>query len=156
MVSKPTSPDGPATEVPQPTLRAEERVIAALAHFSTLVPLWALIANALLLFTYRESSRAICFHARQGIQFQVLFLMLSVPVLLMRLLERLLALTHAPQLLTEHLWQAAMWALGIVYGVYAACCLLGIVQALRGRFFLYPLVGRPLYRHLTDPARTNS
>jgi uncharacterized Tic20 family protein len=156
MASEATSPESPATQEPRPELRAEERVIAALAHFSALVPLWALVANALLLFTYRESSRAICFHARQGIQFQVLFLILSVPVLLMPLLKRLLTLTHVPQFLTAHLDQAAGWTLGIVYGLYAAFCLLGIVQALRGRFFMYPLVGRPLYRQMADAARANS
>ena len=155
MAAESTRPGEPALHKPPLELRAEERVIAALAHFSTLVPLWALVANALLLFTYRESSRAICFHARQGIQFQVLFLMLSVPVLLMRLLEKLLRLAHVGPLVTEHLGEVAMWALGAIYAVYAACCLAGIVQALRGRFFLYPLAGRPLYRQMTGSARAN-
>lgn len=152
MAAELQAPQDPAGPESRPALRAEERVIVASAHFSTLVPLWAIAANALLLFAYRESSRAICFHARQGIQFQVLFLMLSVPILLMPLLQALLTLTHVTPRITEHLDAARWWALGAAYAFYAACCLTGIVQALRGRFFMYPLVGRPLYRHLAASA----
>ena len=54
-----------------PPMRPEERGIAALSHLSTLVPLWALVANAVLYFLYRESSRAVCFHARQRHQLPV-------------------------------------------------------------------------------------
>ena len=72
-----------AEDVKLPPMLSDERAMSILCHLSTLVPIWALASNALIYFTYRESSRAICFHARQGIHFHLLLLIVSVPMSLL-------------------------------------------------------------------------
>lgn len=134
-----------------PPMRADERGIAVLCHLSTMVPLWTLVANGLLYFLHRESSRVICFHARQGINFQILFLVCVIPLFLLYLLSDLVGIllsgSSAQALVGGIIVQTANVAIGITAAAYAACCIAGIVQALRGRVFVYPLVGRQLYRH---------
>jgi uncharacterized Tic20 family protein len=128
-----------------PPLLPEERVVAALCHLSTLVPLWAVPANALLYFLFRQSSRTICFHARQGIHYHFLFLLVAVPFLLMIPLENLLILAGVPQNVAHNLPTVAFALLGILYLVYAAFCLVGAIQALQGKSYAYPL-STPLLR----------
>ncbi len=133
-----------------PPLLPDERVVAALCHLSTLVPLWAVPANALLFFLFRQSSRTICFHARQGIHYHFLFLVVAVPFLLMIPLENLLILAGIPQSMAHKLPTMAFALLGILYLVYAAFCLVGVVQALQGKSYAYPLPA-PLSRAKQAP-----
>jgi len=48
--------------------------------------------------------------------------------------------------------------IGLTAAAYAASCLIGIYQALRGRIFVYPLAGKQVYRQflrhvrIQDPA----
>jgi uncharacterized Tic20 family protein len=128
-----TPRDRPAVLLP------EERVVTALCHLSTLVPLWAVPANALLFFLFRQSSRTVCFHARQGIHYHFLFLVVAVPFLLLIPLENLLILAGISQQVAHKLPTLAFLLLGLLYGVYATFCLVGAVQALRGRGYAYPL-----------------
>lgn len=141
-------PRPPARELP--ALLPDERVVTALCHLSTLVPLWAVPANAFLFFLFRQSSRTICFHARQGIHYHFLFLVVAVPFLLMIPLENLLILAGVPQSAAHKLPILAFGLLGILYLVYAAFCLVGVVQALRGRSYAYPLP-TPLARTRQTP-----
>ena len=133
-----------------PPLLPDERVVTALCHLSTLVPLWAVPANAFLFFLFRQSSRTICFHARQGIHYHFLFLVVAVPFLLMIPLENLLILAGVPPSAAHKLPTLAFGLLGILYLVYAAFCLVGVVQALRGRSYAYPLP-TPLARTRQTP-----
>jgi uncharacterized Tic20 family protein len=103
------------------------------------VPLWAVPANALLFFLFRQSSRTVCFHARQGIHYHFLFLVVAVPFLLLIPLENLLILAGISQQVAHKLPTLAFLLLGLLYGVYATFCLVGAVQALRGRGYAYPL-----------------
>lgn len=136
-----------------PVMRPEDRGVALLCHFFTMVPLWALVANGLLYFHYRESSRAICFHARQGINFQILFLAVSIPLLSAYLLSDLMGIVLAP-LLAEPLViricllldQFISLTLVLLAAGYILCCLIGFIQALKGRVFPYPFVGKRAFQ----------
>lgn len=137
-----------------PPMRTEERWISGLCHLSTLVPLWALIANGMLYFYYREVSRTICFHARQGISFQLLFLLCVIPFFFVLLLSNLLGLALSPFLSPEAVdWvtlfvrYATYAPLAILSALYGLTCLVGIVQAIRGKVFPYPLVGKRLFEN---------
>lgn len=127
-------------------MRPDEKGVVVLCHLITIVPLWALVANALLLFLYRQSSRAVCFHATQGIHFQILLLMVSVPVFLLLPLEKLLKVAQVSPALAGALPAVAEYVLTGLLVVYAFFCLVGAFQALRGKVFKYPLVGRSVYR----------
>ena len=134
-----------------PPMRPEERGLSALSHLSTIVPLWALVGNAVLYFLYRQSSRVVCFHARQGINFQLLFLVCVIPLIFLYLLSPLVeVLLGSGSALTVQVCRgirfvadAGIW---LTAAAYAACCLIGIFQALRGRIFVYPLAGKQVYR----------
>ncbi|NQU44714.1 DUF4870 domain-containing protein [bacterium] len=134
-----------------PLMRPEDRGLAVLSHLSTVVPVWALVANALLYFLCREGSRAAGFHARQGITFQLLFLMAVIPMLFLYLLSDLLGvileslaptLAGSVQIGTDHFATAMLTLTATAYGI---CCCIGVIQALRGRFFVYPLAGKRIF-----------
>lgn len=128
-------------------MRREERAVVFLSHVSTMVPVWALVANGLLHFYYREISRAICFQARQGIHLQVMFLLLSVPISLALPLKKLLLLANVPNKFADYIPTGAWYLLLIVYGIYVLLCLIGAILAVRGKIFCYPLVGRTLFHN---------
>jgi len=147
-----------------PPMRPDERGLSALSHLSTIVPLWALVGNAVLYFLYRQSSRVVCFHARQGINFQLLFLVCVIPLIFLYylvppLVRALLGSDSALALqVCDVIRLVADWGIGLTAAAYAACCLIGIFQALRGRIFVYPLAGKQVYRQflrhvrIQDPA----
>jgi len=144
-------------------MRPEERGLSALSHLSTIVPLWALVGNAVLYFLYRQSSRVVCFHARQGINFQLLFLVCVIPLIFLYLLSPLVeVLLGSGSALTAQVCRGIRFAadagIGLTAAAYTVCCLIGIYQALRGRIFVYPLAGKQVYRQflrhvrIQDPA----
>ncbi|HBF35638.1 TPA: hypothetical protein DDW35_13835 [Candidatus Sumerlaeota bacterium] len=122
-----------------------ERGVVALCHLSTVIPVWALAVDALIYFLYRETSRAICFHARQGIHFQFLFLLCVIPLsflyllnhILREVLATLLTITVADRIF-GWMEQGINATLTVLFIAYAAFCITGFFQALRGRVFLYP------------------
>jgi uncharacterized Tic20 family protein len=121
-----------------------ERGVTALCHLSTIIPVWALAVDAFIYFMYRETSRVICFHARQGIHFQFLFLLCVIPLsflYLLNLILREVLLTLTPDWAVPiygWLEQGINFTLGMLFIAYAAFCLMGFFQALRGRAFVYP------------------
>lgn len=136
-----------ATSVAAAPLRPYERGAAALCHLSTIVPFWALIANGVLYFTYRESSRIVCLHARQGINFQIMFLLAWIAKAIVDMFARLVAQVGVPDMLVRIIETTGDYALLAVFLIYAAICLYGALQALRGRIFIYPIAGRRLYEN---------
>ena len=140
---EPVARDDPA---PAALMRPYERWGALLSHVWSIVPVWAIVANALLYFAYRESSRIVCFHARQGILFQLLFLMAAIVKCVADFLARLAAVIGPWPALPEATDRWGTRSLAAILALYAGVCLFGAVQALRGRVFVYPLVGARLYR----------
>jgi uncharacterized Tic20 family protein len=141
-------PSGPTAAEPSVTplaMRPDERGMAALCHLFTMLPVWALVANALIHFMYRESSRVVCFHARQGIHFNLLLLLLAVPVFLLGPVVKLLGVAGIHASTVNLIPAIGTWLLIGVYGLYAACCLIGVCAALVGRTWVYPLVGKAVW-----------
>jgi uncharacterized Tic20 family protein len=128
-------------------IRADERPPVFICHLASVVPLWALVANAVLYFIYHESSRIVCFHARQSMHFHILLMIVSVPLFLVDAAEKVLRLVRVPQ---DWLGEPSMVSKTLLFGVfgmYCTVCLVGAIQALRGRIFIYPIVGRKLYEN---------
>ncbi|HUT23888.1 MAG TPA: DUF4870 domain-containing protein [Sumerlaeia bacterium] len=124
-----------------PVMWRGDRWLAALSHASTAAPLWALAANALLFFAYGEKSRVVCLHARQGIRFQILFLLAAGAKFLADALSVPVAVVSGSDSLRGAVDRAGRWVLAALFAVYVLCCLVGVVQSLRGRVFIYPFVG---------------
>ncbi len=128
-------------------IRADERPPAFICHLSSIVPLWALAANAILYFIYHESSRIVCFHARQSMHFHLLLMVIAVPLFLVDAAEKVLRLVQVPQYWLGNPTIVSKTLLFGVFGMYCTICLIGAVQALRGRIFIYPVIGRKLYEN---------
>ncbi|MFP4580078.1 MAG: DUF4870 domain-containing protein [Candidatus Sumerlaeia bacterium] len=145
-------------EIPAlPPMHTDERGLAVLSHISTMVPIWALVVNAILYFQCRERSRAVCFHARQGINFQLLFLLVVIPLFFIYFLSSLAEIVmrplvgmHAAVRLGLLIDQLASLCLVGVFLAYITCCLIGIIQALRGIIFVYPIAGKKVFRRHLD------
>jgi len=131
-------------------MRPYERWGAAVSHLSTIVPLWAIVANALIYFAYSQKSRVVCLHARQGINFQLMFLLVFIAKCMTDLFARLLAAVDPLGAFPVHVRSAGTHLLSGVFVLYAAVCVIGAVQALRGRIFVYPLAGGRLYRNYLE------
>ncbi|MCP4538218.1 MAG: DUF4870 domain-containing protein [Chloroflexi bacterium] len=55
----------------------DERILAALAHASVILPLWGLIAAIVIWATQREKTRFVGFQALQGVAYQLCIIMLA-------------------------------------------------------------------------------
>jgi uncharacterized Tic20 family protein len=152
--------EGVHLEIPDlPKMRTEERGLAVLSHIATMIPIWALVVNAVLYFQYREKSRAVCFHARQGINFQLLFLVILIPLFSLYFLSSLTGVVLTPLMEEEsvraiclRLDQFASLVLAGLFLAYLSCCGIGIVQALRGFVFVYPVAGKQVFQRYVREA----
>jgi len=61
---------------PSPLSSQDERVVAALAHISVLLPLIGVIAPIVIWVTQKERSRYVAFQAMQAIAFQLLIILI--------------------------------------------------------------------------------
>lgn len=129
-----------------PSMRPYERWGSVLSHLWTIIPLWAIVANALIYFVYRESSRVVCFHARQGIVFQLVFLLFVVAKLVIDLFAKPLGVIGPLASVPGYIDRAGQIFLLVLFIAYAMVCLVGAAYALRGRIFAYPLIGQALYK----------
>lgn len=136
-----------------PRMLPEERTASLLCHLSTAIPLWALVSNAAIYFLYREKSRAVCFHARQGINFQVLLLAIVVVKRLADMLARILAIVARRIAVSELVEQVGDSVLLSVFIVYVSFCLIGAIQAVRGRVLPYPFVSASALREYVRATR---
>ncbi len=123
-----------------------ERWAAVLSHLWTIIPLWAFAANGIIYYVYRETSRVVCFHARQGIVFQLAFLLAVVAKMIIDLLVQPLGVISGMQSWPESVDSVGWIVIYAIFGVYTLLCLYGAYQALRGRIFAYPVFGRALYK----------
>ena len=130
---------------PTPTLiYPNERRMAAISHLMNIVPLWGLIANALIFFAWRERSRSVCFHARQGINLQILLLLLVTVKMLADILSKFVAVALEQSIIPIYAKSAGDVFLTIAYFIYAGFCFYGVFKAISGKFFLYPYIGPKL------------
>jgi uncharacterized Tic20 family protein len=133
-----------------PPMLSNERSVAVLCHLSTIVPIWGIVVNAILLFGFRERSRVVCLHARQGIGYQVVLLLLAIAWILGEIFLGILSVAGTGGDILERT-QSYIWiAVICVYGAYSAICLTGAVQAFRGRIFAYPFIGTRIYAQYAE------
>ena len=141
---------------PAPLMLPEERAAAIVCHLSTAIPLWAFVSNAVIYFLYREKSRAVCFHAGQGIHFQVLLLSVVVARRLSDMLARIAGILLRRVAVYGTAVEIGDAVVTAVFIVYVAFCLVGVIQAWRGRILAYPFVSRRLLRRYLASVRRAS
>ena len=148
----------------------DERILAALAHASVILPFWGLIGAIVIWVTQREKSRFVSFQALQGVAYQLVLVlggflgfacyMCSVlGMLLMMPIGRIEPDTAGGALATIvslfpfcilGLLMLAGFAF-VLYGLY------GAVRVLQGHDFRYVVIGPWLERYLGaygEPAAT--
>ncbi len=150
------------TLLPTRTLSPQdERVMAALAHVSALLPMIGLIAPIVIWVTQREKSRFVAFQALQAIAFQLVFIVVWFAGVACYIgsffltmfggiaLAGLSQSTNASPLIggvflipfLVFFLMILLWVVMIVYGVVAA------VMTFQGKDFRYLLVGRWVERY---------
>lgn len=146
--------DTPATS----TSRSDEKIWAALAHYSALLFGLGSLISLVILATQRRKSSFASFHALQAMSYQVLawwlwILITPVLVIVLSVVMVLLAAVSAGSgdegMVFALGIQVAIW--GSFLGSFALYVLLGLLGAgfcLGGREFRYPLIGKWLARFL--------
>jgi uncharacterized Tic20 family protein len=143
-------------------LTSDEKLWAAIAHGSSLVPLWGSIVAAIIWFTQRQRSAYVRFHSLQAMSYHVLSLWAFtwiMPLLLIGLVVLAVAgiVLIGPDTLDNDTAglifslgvQAIIWGgLLAAFGLYALVGLIGGGFSLAGREFRYPLFGKALARKL--------
>lgn len=150
----------------------DERIMAALAHASVILPFWGLIGAIVIWATQREKSRFVGFQALQGAVYQLalvvggflgmacymcsffLVMFLGLPIGALAAQEALrpdlvsgllgIVITVFPFCIMGILALAGLAC--VLYGLY------GAVQVLQGRDFRYAIVGRRLEQYLNQKA----
>lgn len=148
----------------------DERIMAALAHASVILPLWGLIGTIVIWATQRENSRFVGFQALQVITYQLVLIvfgflgfgcyMCSFFGMFALMPVGIVAAEGAPDaegvvsmlvaMLTTFFPFCVMGVIvliGIVFIVYG---LYGAARVLQGHDFRYALVGRWLERYMSD------
>jgi uncharacterized Tic20 family protein len=143
-------------------LTSDEKLWAAVAHGSSLVPLWGSIVAAIIWFTQRQRSSYVRFHSLQALCYHVLslwaFTWLIPPLLIGFVLLAVVAMVllgpeavdnDTAGLLFSLGIQAVIWgALLAAFGLYVIVGLIGAGFSLTGREFRYPVFGKALARKL--------
>jgi uncharacterized Tic20 family protein len=143
-------------------LTSEEKLGAAIAHGSSVLPLWGSIVAAIIWFTQRQRSAYVRFHSLQALSYQVVstwaFTWLMPFLLIGLVMLALLGLVLLGPKNLDNDTAGLIFSLGIqvivwvpmlaVLGLYALVGLIGAGFSLAGREFRYPFLGRPLARKL--------
>jgi uncharacterized Tic20 family protein len=151
----------------------DERILAALAHASVILPFWGLIGAIVVWATQREKSRFVSFQALQGITYQLvlillgfvggacymcsfsgLFLIMPAGIFAMEGIgdpnatEGLVAMlaTFFPICIMGIFM--LVWAAFVLYGLY------GGVRVLQGHDFRYTIIGQRLEEYLNREETT--
>jgi len=121
-------------------MRHIERTVACLGHLAGLVPIWGLLIMALMLWRFRERSRAVTFHVQQAIFFHVAMLFVLTGPLLVYGVGRLVGVLRPETgVLLE---TAGVWLLTIAFMTNAVIVLWAANETIDGRPFNYPIFGR--------------
>ncbi len=124
----------------------QERLITVISHLSAAIPIWGVVANASLFFVFRESSRLICLHARQGILLQLFFLMAAIIWVGTEILARFLNVLQFAENVSTIVAGSGFVVFAFVAFPLWAFCICGAIQSSRGVIFAYPLIGKNSYR----------
>ena len=128
---------------------ADERMLAALAHLSAILPYLGVIAPIIIYATQREKSRYVAFQSLQAVVYQVVMLLLWLLVFLCYFLVFFGALfpSMARGANPNNMDAAMIWpflliclvfVVWIAYGIYA---LVAAYLTFQGRDFRYVLIG---------------
>jgi uncharacterized Tic20 family protein len=151
----------------------DERILAALAHASVILPLWGLIGALIIWATQREKSRLVRFQALQGAAYQLTLVLCGFLCLACYMCSFLgtflvpIAATPLGLLAAEGgseinivgllLPMLSMFVPFVVVGVLALVALAfvlyglyGAVQVLQGHDFRYVIIGPRLERYLAQ------
>ncbi len=142
----------------KPIPTSDEKLWAALAHASAILPLFGPIIPVIVWFTQRKHSTFARFHALQAMAYQALCFWLwigLVPVvvvilyLIMIPLMLLTANRSDSSAFLVSLLPFSIWVLMLgLFGAYVLLGFIGAVAVLIGRDFRYPLVGGWLARYV--------
>jgi len=159
--------DLPANELPS----QDDRIMAALAHVSILLPFTGLLASIIIWATQKSKSAYVRFQALQAIVYHLIMIVAwfvaggcyfcssfgVFPILLLAeprgTTDPAAAGPAAGLALLAFFLPLAVFLLGIVFGI--AYILFGLVAAaltLQGKPFRYPLLGRRIERYLQTTA----
>lgn len=147
----------PAPSALNPT--SDERIMAALAHLSAILPMWGILAPIVIWLTQREKSRWAAFQALQAIAFQIAMILIYIVGFACYMgsffalmiggvlgsqvngIEPVFGLSFAlPFLVLFSLMGATL--LSIIYGIA------GAVLTFQGKDFRYVVIGRRLEDYL--------
>ena len=140
---------------------SDERLWAALAHFSAVLFGWGLVAPLIIWTVQRGKSAYIRYQSLQALGYQVtmaavwLLMGILLPILMFILIFVLLMIEEAAGTGSDELFSAFMplimfGAIFGAFGLYMALGIVGAIACLLGRNFHYPLLGGWLERYLAS------
>lgn len=151
------------TELPSTTRPAQDdRIMAALAHVSILLPFWGMVASILIWVSQKEKSQYVRFQALQALTYHLLIILMWIAGSACYMCSFFgtfflvpfgaAAESEPPPLLFISIFfpmlvfggMFAGWFLMILYG------LVGAVMAVQGKDFRYFIIGNRLERFLQE------
>lgn len=155
-----TSPAGAPASPPQ-----DERIVAALAHATIILPLWGVLGAIVIWATQKDKSRYVAFQSLQAVAYHFVVVVggfvagacymcsaFALPLLMMATASADPSGEVSPAILLPMMGPFAIlggsilgWFLIVVYG------LAGAAAALQGRDFRYLWIGRRLEAYLAHP-----
>jgi uncharacterized Tic20 family protein len=144
---------------------SEERLWAALSHFSAFLLGWGLIAPLIVWVTQRKKSAYVSFHALQALGYQMLLpyfwiimsIVLPLAIIPLSFIVVFLAQDTASGMETFLTFLMPLMIFGGIVGGFALFIgigILGAVICLSGKDFNYPILGKWLRRYLILQAAT--
>ncbi|MGC9398564.1 MAG: DUF4870 domain-containing protein [Anaerolineae bacterium] len=144
----------------------DERIMAALAHVTILLPVWGLVSPIVIWVTQRETSQRVAFQALQALVYQLLLVILWFVGMGCYVLSIFFGIGGGMLMEMEtargggkivglmgaffpFLILGVFSLIGLAYMIYG---LVGAVQVFRGRDFRYLLIGRWVERYLEEAA----
>ena len=152
-----------------PTGTQNDRIMAALAHVTVILPMMGVIAPIVIWVTQKEKSESIAFQALQAVVYQLTLILIGFVGMACYMCSFFgififmipFSTGDAPNgfpiealgVFFPFLIMAALMFVGLIYIIYG---LVGAVQVLRGKDFRYILIGRWLERYLSANTAQNS
>ena len=134
----------------KPIPSQDDKIIGAIAHAAALMPMWGIVAPALIWLTQREKSEYIRQQAAQALAWQALQIVLLFAVYLPGVLL-VFSLEMSTTPLVDIVLQICGFSIIILFGfgplimgIYAA------VRNLQGRNFNYPFIGQRIRNYLSQ------
>lgn len=132
----------------QSTPSQDDKIVGAIEHAAALLPMWGIIAPALIWLTQREKSAYIRQQSAQALAWQALQIILLFAIYLPAVLiifSQEMRVTELVDTILQICGFSIIILFGfgpIVIGIYAA------IRSLQGHDFNYPLIGRRVRAYL--------